>query len=103
MSPSAQSAAGCYPGEPVFVAARDAREEDDGLILSEVLDAQEGRSFLLVLDALTWEERARAEVPHHIPFGFRGNFFAALRGSNSIQCRKWYYQRAVPNNSSIGA
>ena len=59
MSPSAQSAAGCYPGEPVFVAARDAREEDDGLILSEVLDAQEGRSFLLVLDALTWEERAR--------------------------------------------
>jgi carotenoid cleavage dioxygenase-like enzyme len=78
-------AAGCFPGEPVFVAAPDARQEDDGLILSVVLDVQEGRSFLLVLDASTWEERARAEVPHHIPFGFHGNFFAALKGAESFR------------------
>lgn len=78
-------AAGCFPGEPVFVAAPDARQEDDGLILSVVLDVQEGRSFLLVLDASTWEERARAEVPHHIPLGFHGNFFAALKGTESFR------------------
>ncbi len=77
--------AGCYPGEPVFVAAPDAQDEDDGLILSVVLNVQEGRSFLLVLDASTWEERGRAEVPHHIPFGFHGNFFAALKGSESFR------------------
>ena len=32
------------------------------------------RSFLLVLDAGSLEELARAEVPHHIPFGFHGQF-----------------------------
>jgi carotenoid cleavage dioxygenase-like enzyme len=77
--------AGCYPGEPVFVAAPDAREEDEGVILSVVLDTQKGRSFLLVLDASMWVERARAEVPHHIPFGFHGNFFAAVTGAESFR------------------
>ena len=35
-------------------------------------------SFLLVLDAESFAERARAEVPHHIPFGFHGQFFGSL-------------------------
>jgi carotenoid cleavage dioxygenase-like enzyme len=65
---------GCYPGEPVFVAAPGADAEDDGVLLSVVLDAARGTSFLLVLDAGSLEERARAEVPHHIPFGFHGQF-----------------------------
>ena len=34
-----------------------------------------GRSFLLVLDAGSFEEVARAEAPHHIPFGFHGQYF----------------------------
>ena len=33
------------------------------------------RSFLLVLDAGSFEELARAEAPHHIPFGFHGQYF----------------------------
>jgi beta,beta-carotene 9',10'-dioxygenase len=78
-------AAGCYPGEPVFVGAPDAREEDVGVILSVVLDAQEGHSFLLIIDALTWVERARAEVPHPIPFGFHGNFFPVATGEESFR------------------
>ena len=45
------------------------------MILSVVLDPSAGRSFLLVLDAETFEERARAEAPHHIPLGFHGSFF----------------------------
>ena len=52
--------------------------EDDGVLLSIVLDTAEERSFLLVLDAATLEERARAAVPHHIPFGFHGNHFPDL-------------------------
>lgn len=32
----------------------------------------QGRSFLLVLDAQTMNEIGRAEVPHHILFGFHG-------------------------------
>lgn len=66
---------GCYPGEPVFVREPDAGAEDGGVVLSVVLDANAGRSFLLVLDARSFEELARAEAPHHIPFGFHGQYF----------------------------
>jgi carotenoid cleavage dioxygenase-like enzyme len=65
---------GCYPGEPVFVAAPNAAHEDEGALLSVVLDGRTGNSFLLVLDASSLQELARAEVPHHIPFGFHGQF-----------------------------
>lgn len=63
---------GCYPGEPVFVAAPDATGEDEGIVLSVVLNGKQEHSFLLVLDACSFEELARAEVPHYIPFGFHG-------------------------------
>jgi carotenoid cleavage dioxygenase-like enzyme len=66
---------GCYPGEPVFVRRPGTDGEDAGVVLSVVLDAREGRSFLLVLDAGSFEEIARAEAPHHIPFGFHGQYF----------------------------
>jgi beta,beta-carotene 9',10'-dioxygenase len=68
---------GCYPGEPVFVARPDAQDEDDGVLLSVVLDAAAESSFLLVLDAADLRELARARVPHHIPFGFHGQFARA--------------------------
>jgi len=65
---------GSFPGEPVFVAAPEADDEDEGVLLSVVLDGRTGNSFLLVLDARSLDEMARAEVPHHIPFGFHGQF-----------------------------
>jgi len=65
---------GCYPGEAIFVRAPGDDAEDGGLLLSVVLDARAGRSFLLVLDAATLGEVARAEAPHHIPFGFHGQY-----------------------------
>lgn len=64
----------CYPGEPVFVAAPDGGAEDDGVLLSVVLDAAAGTSFLLVLEATSLRELARARAPHPIPFGFHGQF-----------------------------
>ena len=67
--------ADCYPGEPVFVAAPEAKAEDDGVVLSVVLDAARGCSFLLVLDAQTFQERARAEIPQAVLFGYHGEFF----------------------------
>jgi carotenoid cleavage dioxygenase-like enzyme len=66
---------GCYPSEPVFVRRPDGTAEDDGVALSVVLDSASGRSFMLVLDARTWQELARAEAPQHVPFGFHGQFF----------------------------
>lgn len=75
----------CYPGEPVFVAAPDGNDEDDGVILSVVLDARKKASFLLILNASSFEELARAEVPHHIPFGFHGNYLAEASGPHSFR------------------
>ena len=66
--------AGSWPGEPVFVAEPGAPGEDDGVVLSVVLDSERETSYLLVLDARDLSELARAEVPHHIPFGFHGQF-----------------------------
>lgn len=68
-------AAGLYPGEPVFVPSPSTGAEDDGVLLSVVLDIDKDRSFLLVLDAASLNELARAAAPHAIPFHFHGNFF----------------------------
>ena len=64
----------CYPGEPVFVARPRAEREDDGVLLSIVLAAAAGSSVMLVLDASDLSELARAQVPHHSPFSFHGQF-----------------------------
>jgi carotenoid cleavage dioxygenase-like enzyme len=45
------------------------------VILSVVLDSAAGTSYHLALDAQSFTEIARAEVPRHIPFGFHGQFF----------------------------
>jgi carotenoid cleavage dioxygenase-like enzyme len=63
-----------YPREPLFVARPGAEDEDDGVLLSVVLDEAKGSSYMLVLDARDLSELARAEAPHHIPFGFHGQF-----------------------------
>jgi carotenoid cleavage dioxygenase-like enzyme len=68
-------AAGLYPGESVFVPSPSATAEDDGVLLSVVLDIEKELSFLLVLDAASLAEVARATVPHAIPFHFHGNYF----------------------------
>ena len=66
---------GCFPGEPIFVGQPDGSAEDDGVLLSVVLDSEAGQSFLLVVDARTMQELGRAGVPHHIPFSLGGDFF----------------------------
>ncbi|XP_078538128.1 carotenoid-cleaving dioxygenase, mitochondrial-like isoform X1 [Lissotriton helveticus] len=68
---------GFYPSEPVFVPLPDATEEDEGVILSVVITPnQTNRTFLLLLDAKTFSEIGRAEVPVQIPCGFHGVFAA---------------------------
>ncbi|XP_074535969.1 carotenoid-cleaving dioxygenase, mitochondrial-like [Halichoeres trimaculatus] len=66
---------GLYPSEPVFVPSPNATEEDDGVVLSVVITPNKDKStFLLVLDAQTFEELGRAAVPVNIPYGFHGTF-----------------------------
>jgi carotenoid cleavage dioxygenase-like enzyme len=67
---------GWLPSEPVFVPRPGATEEDDGVVLCVVLDAnsEPPETFLLVLDARSFTELARAKTPHPVPFGLHGAF-----------------------------
>jgi carotenoid cleavage dioxygenase-like enzyme len=66
---------GTYPGEPLFVPSPDTDVEDDGILLSVVLDPEADRSQLVCLDATTLSELGRAYLPHRLPFGFHGQFY----------------------------
>ena len=68
----------CYPGEPIFVPAPGDSAEDEGVLLSVVLDIARQASSLVVLDARTLDELSRAEVPHHIPHSFHGQYFGGV-------------------------
>ena len=65
---------GCTPGEPIFVPSPGGTEEDDGVILAIVLDSTLLRSKLMILDAKTMKEIARAEMKTPFPAGFHGTF-----------------------------
>jgi len=69
---------GHTPGEAIFVADPNGTEEDDGVLLSVVLDGHVERSYLLVLDAKTMKEVGRAEVPGPVSFGFHGLYKGQL-------------------------
>ncbi|OPX88476.1 MAG: Apocarotenoid-15,15'-oxygenase [Pelotomaculum sp. PtaB.Bin104] len=65
-----------FPGEPVFVAAPPVTaEEDEGVILSLVLDTEKHKTYLLILDATSFLEIARANLPFAVPFGSHGQYF----------------------------
>ncbi|ARS89051.1 carotenoid oxygenase family protein [Natrarchaeobaculum aegyptiacum] len=66
---------GVYVEEPRMVARPDAAAEDDGVVIAPALDTRRERSLLLVFDAETLAERARAPLPHAVPFGFHGRYF----------------------------
>lgn len=63
---------GHSPGEPIFVANPNGKSEDDGVLLSVVLDGLRGYSYLLCLDARNLTELGRAEVKGVVGFGFHG-------------------------------
>jgi len=75
---------GAYVGEPILVAHPSPAGEDDGVILSVVRDAPGQRSYLLVLDASSMTELARAYAPHVIPFGFHGQFIPEGAGGSLL-------------------
>jgi torulene dioxygenase len=74
---------GQNPGEPIFIADPDGENEDDGVLLSVVLDGLKGRSFLLVLDANKMEELGRASMECAVGFGFHG-LYASSSSSSGI-------------------
>ncbi|AXR77160.1 Lignostilbene-alpha,beta-dioxygenase or related enzyme [Natrarchaeobaculum sulfurireducens] len=66
---------GWYVEEPRFVPRPGGAAEDDGVVLATAIDVEAAQSLVLVFDAETLSERARATLPHVAPFGFHGRFF----------------------------
>ncbi len=67
----------CVFGEPIFVRRPDGEDERDGVLLAVASgspDAKEARAAMVVVDARTMEEIARAEIAADIPLGFHGSF-----------------------------
>ncbi|XP_071964304.1 carotenoid-cleaving dioxygenase, mitochondrial-like [Antedon mediterranea] len=64
-----------FPSEPIFVESPNAQQEDEGVILSSVIHLKgEQPPFLLILDANTFTEVARAEIPADVVYGMHGLF-----------------------------
>jgi carotenoid cleavage dioxygenase-like enzyme len=64
----------CFPGAPVLVRAAADDPQGEGWLLSVVLDVMAQRSFILILDAVTMVEQARAWLPWALPFGLHALF-----------------------------
>ncbi|KAI8355130.1 carotenoid oxygenase [Blakeslea trispora] len=65
----------CYPSEAIYiprppVGPQDRVAEDEGVLLSIVMDSARATSFLLVLDAQTFEVLATANLDRLIPLSF---------------------------------
>ncbi|KAF2175264.1 hypothetical protein K469DRAFT_702439 [Zopfia rhizophila CBS 207.26] len=57
-------------GEPIFVANPEGKDEDDGVLLSAMLDGIQGKSYPLYLNAKDLKEVGRAEMEWLRAFGF---------------------------------
>ena len=65
---------GGFTSEPVFVKAPDGKAEDDGVVLSCVINPTDQTTSLLVLDAKEFKELGRAVVEGVVPVDFHGLF-----------------------------
>ena len=71
---------GQIPSEPVFVPRPGGTMEDDGVLITVVVDKSDaagadGASYALVLDGQTMEEVARVAAPDVVNFGLHNHWF----------------------------
>ena len=73
-----------WPAEPVFVPSPNAESEDDGVLVTMVMN-ENGNDFLSILDAKDLKELARAVMPENVKgsFTFHG-FFADNQTHSSL-------------------
>ncbi|KAF9198632.1 hypothetical protein BGZ49_000480 [Haplosporangium sp. Z 27] len=76
----------CYPSEAVFVPPPVFdQNEDSGVVISVVYDAEANNSFILVLDAKDLTEKARAILPEIVPLSFTNGCFTPTDISRGMQ------------------
>ena len=65
-----------FPSEPVFVPSPNGGVEDEGVVLSQVLDTDRRETYILVLDGKTLQELGRAYLGMVMPVSFHGAWVA---------------------------
>jgi carotenoid cleavage dioxygenase-like enzyme len=70
---------GGYTSEPIFVPRPDGDAEDDGVVLSVVLDRKTELSVLHIIDAESMTRLATASLPHALPLDFHGQFLQTVQ------------------------
>ncbi|XP_021112333.1 beta,beta-carotene 15,15'-dioxygenase isoform X6 [Heterocephalus glaber] len=72
----------CWPAEPLFVPAPGAKDEDDGVILSAIVSTDPQKlPFLLILDAKSFTELARASLAVEMHLDLHGLFIPDADGA----------------------
>jgi carotenoid cleavage dioxygenase len=70
---------GWYGGEAAFTHREGAAEEDDGALVTFVVNATTGASELYVIDARSFDAEpvARVPIPQRVPAGFHCRWVSA--------------------------
>jgi len=72
-----------YVNEPFFVSGEQG-EEDEGTLIFTALDGHTEKSIFVALDARTFKELERIELPSHIPFTAHGSFIPLTKAEDTV-------------------
>uniref|UniRef100_A0A667HCY6 Beta-carotene oxygenase 1 n=1 Tax=Lynx canadensis TaxID=61383 RepID=A0A667HCY6_LYNCA len=88
----------CWPAEPLFVPMPGAKDEDDGIILSAIVSTDPQKlPFLLVLDAKSFTELARASIDAEVHLDLHGLFIPDADGDAREQAPSQEQPDRVPD------
>ena len=77
---------GLFPTEPIFLAAPDAKAEDDGVVLMSGVDGRQGKGFLMIYNASTMELMLHATAPKLTLLGLHSRFYRFDQGCEFDDC-----------------
>jgi len=86
-----------YSGEMFFVANPERKSEDDGILIATIFDGEKEKSYLLILDAKSFEPINKAYLPHNIPMSFHGLYFPEAQ----LGVSKKYAKRRMKTKDSV--
>jgi len=72
-----------YVNEPFFIAGNSG-EEDDGTLVFTALDGNTGKSIFIALEARSFKELERIQLPSHIPFTAHGSFIPLTAAEETV-------------------
>ncbi|XP_066205445.1 beta,beta-carotene 15,15'-dioxygenase [Saccopteryx leptura] len=88
----------CWPAEPLFVPTPGAKDEDDGIILSAIVSSDPQKPpFLLILDAKSFTELARASVDVDMHLDLHGLFIPDVNWNPRKQVPSLEVQDRAPD------